>query len=137
MTRAGFTFTSSRAELRIGRILTALAQPMTTNQLRLAVPMARATAIIFLAHLRAERRVYVSGWLAGGGRHAPIYALGNKPDVPEPPRITRKTKYQRERTRLQADPFKMAGFRARRNTREHPRQAARDPLLSWIPTKAQ
>ena len=129
------TFAGSRAQLRIGRMLLALVVPMTRDQLCTAVPMSKATAIDYLAHLRAQHLVRVSGWRANASRHSPIYGLGADPDVPEPPRISAKTKYQRARAALHADPFKMARFKAMRNVRERPPKAATDALLQWVPRR--
>lgn len=70
-------------------ILAALAQgPKTAAALRLVLGRSVAGVGVALAALREAKQVHISGWqLQCGkqGRRAPVYALGNLPDVPEPP----------------------------------------------------
>lgn len=138
MTRPTFTFTSTRARVRIERMLAALVTPMTSAQLREVVPMCKATASVFLGHLQdaANRRIRIASWKSEvRGRHSPVYALGTAKDAPEPARLTAQAKYRRERDRLKADPFKMARFRTMRRMRENPPTRQRDPLMSWVPVR--
>ena len=57
--------------------------PSTAAQMCQRADLQRAVVNEGLRHLRAARRVYVSGFdeTLGQGRERPIYAIGNEPDA--------------------------------------------------------
>lgn len=141
MSRA-LTFTSPRAALRIERILAALINPMTPQQLAAKLHMSHASAKLYLAHLKLHpRRVRVASWLSEGkGRHSRVYALGSGRDAPEPPRMTQAQSRKKQQAIRNADPDKRRAFLANRRAKDWKLRRAkgigpkapRDPLLQAI-----
>lgn len=63
--------------------------PMTAAELRRHLDREKSTLFQSLRVLRFRKIVHISGWQGPEyrGRRAPVYALGNKPDVVEPPAV--------------------------------------------------
>lgn len=64
-------------------------EPMTATELSRETGLDRSRVVDGLAGLRRRKLVYICGYRirrAAGGRHAPIYALGDQVDAPRPPR---------------------------------------------------
>ena len=122
MSKRNVTFTSARAQIRIERILAALAGgPMSTTELSSAVHLDRSAITDYLAHLMKEpRRVRIAEYRTvrgpKNGNRQPVYALGAEPDAPRE-RMSNVERWER----VKADPQAYANSLASR--REHHRRA--------------
>lgn len=116
-----YRFTSSRALLAIDRILGSLKDgPLTRDQISNKIHRSKTGTANYLRYLRGSkdndwpRRVYIAKWLPSGGHYLPAYALGDKKDKPEPPRLSEKERNAKKMEKLRADPVKHEAFKARR-----------------------
>jgi predicted ArsR family transcriptional regulator len=104
-------YTSSRAPTRHLKIeqnfaatLKALrATSMTSAQLGEVLGVSANWARHFVAKLREEHRVYISGWIPMRAGIAPTYTLGDREDVPRPV-CDKKAAYMRLKERRKTDP---------------------------------
>lgn len=93
-------------------------KPRTSRELGECMHVVRATALIYVTQLRRENKIYVKRWKhpstvneeAIGGAWSPVYAVGNKPDKPQP---VAETSAQRH-ARRKLDPAYVADARKRR-----------------------
>lgn len=72
-------------------------QALTADQVGLKMHLSTSRARIYISELRALGQAYIARWQHPGkqGDHAPVYALGNKPDAPKP-RQSRAQRYKQE-----------------------------------------
>lgn len=100
------TFTSPKAQAKIDRILVELEKlRMTRDELQCLLGISKPTARRYIERLRAEQQVYIASWRCGtSGRFAPVYALGNRKDAPEPAGMTRVERNKQEWRRIKANP---------------------------------
>jgi hypothetical protein len=89
-----------RVQVQIERVKAALAEPMTANQLAVAISRCISRTHKYLRMLRDDKLVYVMDHAAPDGRgdQAPIYALGNLPDAVKH-RQTRAERHQKEQAK--------------------------------------
>lgn len=71
---------------KVARILELLKTPQSSSDIAQKLYMHRNTVIKYMRHLRDKKLVYVSGFRITqtetlGGRHVPIFALGDKQDA--------------------------------------------------------
>lgn len=93
----------SAAQRRVKIIELLTTKPRTSMKLAEAMHVGRDGVLRYLTEMRRERAVYVARWQhpnktrgAGlGGRWSPVYAVGNKPDAPMPPKETSKQRHDR------------------------------------------
>jgi hypothetical protein len=100
------TFTATKAQAKIKRILDALATlPMTRDELQCLLGVSKPTMRRYLTYLRSEpKRVYIKRWRSSGsGRFSPIYAAGRLPDKPEPVGMSRRERNALQWRRIKAD----------------------------------
>lgn len=104
-----FNFTSTRAKLRIERILSLLAvETLSVMQIGERLHAAKSSVNHYIKHLRAERLIYVADYVeAGGQRPVAAFAKGDKKDAPFPKKS--KADYWQE---VKADPVKLASVHA-------------------------
>lgn len=76
---------------------------MTSAQLGEVLGVTANWARHFVARLREERQVYISGWIPLRAGIAPLYTLGNREDVPRPV-CDKKKAYKRLKERRETDP---------------------------------
>lgn len=131
-----YRFTSVRALLAISRILESLTDgPLTRDQISAKIYRSKTGTANYLRYLRGSRengwprRIYIKDWLPSGGHYLPSYALGDKRDKPEPPRMTEKQRSALKMQKLRADPVKHEAFKARRREL-HDSKRPRDTSLS-------
>lgn len=131
-----YRFTAVRALLAIDRILGSLKDgPLTRDQISTTIHRSKTSTANYLRYLRGSkengwpRRIYIKDWLPSGGHYLPSYALGDKKDKPEPPRMTERERNQLKMKKLRADPVKHEAFKARRREL-HNSQRPRDTSLS-------
>lgn len=101
-----------RVAMRRQQIIDALTgSPMTCEQLSNIIGIQRSPIRNYLAELRNERRVHISGWTKAikQGDIAPIYGLGNRPDAPKP-RKSRQQRWKEEK----ADPERYDRIKAKK-----------------------
>lgn len=118
--------------LRIKEILAALKTPMTANQLAVKMKLSRSRTHGYLRMLRdpGGRRVFIKGWepSEGKGDLAPLYAPGNRPDVPKP-KHTRRDLYER----MMQDPERTARHRAKQLADRVKRSSRKKPVTIFSP----
>lgn len=115
-------------EQRRRDILDSIAQTgeKTARQIADDLCISPSTAIKHVAQMRKDRLkfIFIVRWLRGesGGGFAPVYAIGNRPDVPKPKMggkvIDSETQMERERQR------KLKQIK--------PPLAINDPMLAWL-----
>lgn len=130
-------FTSSRAQLRIQRILAQLKKkPHTAAQLAQALHMGKTTAVLYMGEffMREEvRRVYVRDWVYGStGAPAPLYALGNKKDKKKPEPQSNQEKNAKSWGRIKGDPERHQRHLNWRKASLLKKQTRCDPAAVWI-----
>lgn len=127
------TFNTARAERQIARILAALAEPHTLPQLMAKLHLGRATLYRYLRHLGDDndRRVRIAKYERTEGCKAPVYALGNAPDAPCPPKDDRKTRRKRERASLLADVERLDRHKAKKRIQKKLAKVRKAPQ-SWL-----
>lgn len=83
MPRHDMTFDTRAARERIKRMVALLRkEPMTAQQIADALHCHKATANLYLQHLRTNpRRVRVSAYTLIGNKYIPVYAIGKEPDA--------------------------------------------------------
>jgi hypothetical protein len=108
------TFATPKSQAKIARILVELkAKPMTRDELQCLLRIAKPTMRRYIDHLRAEpRRLYIARWNPTPGLPAPVYALGDKPDVPPPPPISRSERNAATWRKIKADRDRLDRVRA-------------------------
>lgn len=101
MTR--YNYEATRGARQESRILAALTSgPMTTRQIAESLHLSISNTSIYLARLRKDR-IYIAGFiLPPKGREAPLFALGQLPDVVYPHIGGRKPKRSVPRYEAQA-----------------------------------
>ena len=79
-------------------------------------------ARIYIFNLQAAGQVYIKGWKQGaaGGYPAPVYAVGDLPDLPRPAASTQYEKNARHWARLKADPHRHGLLLQRNRMRKKP-----------------
>lgn len=99
------TFKTKNAQRNIQRILVALVQPKTYEQLTAELFMSDRTVRSYVAFLREKdgQHVYVKAYLRTKGPGKPIFALGNKRDAPRP-KLTSAEKTARWRNKVKQTP---------------------------------
>jgi DNA-binding transcriptional ArsR family regulator len=124
-----------------GLILDALkAGPMTASQLEAAIGQCQSVVRKYLKQMReaAERRIHVCGWVPVGTKRAGarIYALGNRPNKPKPPRIplaeVARRARAKKRAQMKEDPSLYLDYlmRKRRSYVSHRAAPKADPFMS-------
>lgn len=114
--------------LRHKKILQAIARGLrTSSQIYDALSTSASTTIKDLAEMRTGRnkQIWICDWVGGeyGGSPAPVYDIGNFPDVPKPER--RKIRRRGTVAVAEEKPVVLCSL-----------ACANDPWLAWIPRRA-
>lgn len=128
MSGHGCNFTSERARRRIERMLALLKKEcLTVEQIADKMHAAKSGTNVYVVHLhKVEKQIHIAGWDTSGYRAVAVFAKGDKPDAPKPPK---KSKEQIWRE-IKADPEKLA--------KRHMEQAnLRDRRREGRPPRAQ
>jgi predicted transcriptional regulator len=122
------TYTDWRSQYRVLQILDALDQaPSTSDQLAELMPACQATAIKTLRLMRDAKIVYIKRWVGGNaGRYKPVYAIGNRPDKPEP-KMTTAARF----VRLKANTERYELHKHKQNSRYRLRVVRKTPQ-TWM-----
>lgn len=116
-----YRFDSVRAQRAISRILEALkGNHLSRDELCKALHKSKTSTAHYLLYLRGNkeagwpRRIHVADWRPSGGHYVPLYTIGNRPDKPEPTRMTEAERNRRRMEKLRADPVAHDAAKARR-----------------------
>lgn len=122
---------TSAAE-RLQRVMELLTEkPRTSRELGECMHVVRATALIYVTQLRREKKIHVKRWKHPsavneeciGGAWSPVYAVGNKPDKPQPAAETSAQRHARRKL----DPGYVADARRRRKQQYMREKALKKP----------
>lgn len=120
------TFDSSNTRHNIKRMLDALTEPMTYEQLAATLHMSDRSVRFYVQHLRQEpnKRVYLKEHLPASNGYMAQFALGSLPDAPRPARQSERERNAKYRAKVRSNPE----LRERRRQREK---------AQWIVKKAK
>lgn len=105
--------------------------PKRCGEIADEVRVSMSTVLRYIDLMKDEKAVYISGWTPNKN---PIYALGDKPDVPKPPKMSHKEVSKRYWDNLKANPeahkkrLKQHAKYMRRRRREDPLWALEDSI---------
>lgn len=88
-----------QSDVTRARVLVALSKPASGKEVARAAFVSYEQAMKYIKELLEEKQVYIDGWSKAPGRGpwAAMYARGDKLDVPQPKRETRRERYEKER----------------------------------------
>lgn len=114
-------------DTRKADIKKALRTPMTVENLSDVVFLTKRGTQKVIKRMREDGNVYIKSWQRTGGKLAPVYALGNKPDAPKLEAMSGYERVKRSRTKESSEDrdFRLARQRAlHRKIKVHPLMAA-------------
>jgi hypothetical protein len=82
------------------------ALPMTRDELQCLLGLSKPAMRRYIDHLRdpENKRIFIAAWRGSTkGRFAPVHALGDKPDAPQPTALTRHERNALQWRRIKAD----------------------------------
>lgn len=110
------TLTFNRMDRVIGLLLAALVEPMTAQDLAVAINRSKSRTLKYLKTLREAdvKQVYIAKWseAEAQGDIAPLYMAGNRPCKPKP-KQSRADRYKKERANKEQHALALARRRGR------------------------
>lgn len=128
-------FSRKASQIRLAKIMELFAsEPQTTAMLAKELHMSVQHAREYVKRLRAFKKIYRCGFKREGasGRKSPLYALGNKRDVPIPKAKTDAELCRDYRRRLKADPDRYIKYRGRINIAYRIKNPKRDEVVAAL-----